>query len=521
MKSCTLFVLILLTSKIAFNQNITFLKETNDTSSVGFNLQQYSHCINMQDEIFFCAQYGATLDQIAFISKFSPNGDHLWTNRYTNPNAGDFKIITTAPTNDGGLIVSTEGYNVYRRFIFKIDSQGEFVWIKDIGTNGYNSPNEMLVDSQNNTYVTGSGCSAGSIFVFKLNPDGNLLWYRWYYNGVGGHGTTLLELSPNEILVTGRVGYMELAYFTIDQLGNPLDDRKYNIPGCDWLVLSDTKKLPNGEIIISAEYSNTSTAMRMAIIGKIDQDFNLQLFKINVDDIPMNGYSGGDLAIDSDGNIIQCTAFNMSIGDYYYRTLLTKYDPNLNIISTKLVWAESHPIPSMTQNSSGNIDIIGKPPIPWVWRGFHWQRTNKDFYGICNDSTVSLSTEPININTTDDIISNPSTITLIDSVLEKTPYTYAMNTICSDTFYLNTEEVTPNQDIVIYPNPTLNELTIEPMDNRIFSVKIYDTNGDVVHTLTNQSGISQCNINHLPNGLYFVHVDFVDGTFKTKKIIKH
>jgi hypothetical protein len=84
--------------------------------------------------------------------------------------------------------------------------------------------------------------------------------------------------------------------------------------------------------------------------------------------------------------------------------------------------------------------------------------------------------------------------------------------------WLGTSELAnDNSSIVIYPNPTKNELHIQNKGINVELIEIRDINGKVVMSLTSLENIS---VENLEAGLYFVQVKFDKGIIVQQKIIK-
>ncbi len=88
-----------------------------------------------------------------------------------------------------------------------------------------------------------------------------------------------------------------------------------------------------------------------------------------------------------------------------------------------------------------------------------------------------------------------------------------------------TEEVLSNQDfnessIVVYPNPTEDQLTIASPLSQITEVSIYDVRGRVIQTIeVNNQNNYQINTQTLDSSMYFVKITTQNGSI-TKRIIK-
>lgn len=87
--------------------------------------------------------------------------------------------------------------------------------------------------------------------------------------------------------------------------------------------------------------------------------------------------------------------------------------------------------------------------------------------------------------------------------------------IANGTLATNEISNTKTTDISIYPNPSKGEVNIKT-DKKIKSASVIDLSGKILRT--NDSG--NTDISSLPKGDYLLKVDFTDGTFTTKKLIK-
>jgi hypothetical protein len=84
--------------------------------------------------------------------------------------------------------------------------------------------------------------------------------------------------------------------------------------------------------------------------------------------------------------------------------------------------------------------------------------------------------------------------------------------------WLGTSELAnDNSSIVIYPNPTKNELHIQNNGLNVELIEIRDINGNLLMSLTSLENIS---VENLEAGLYFVLVKFDKGIIVQQKIIK-
>ncbi|SKC72305.1 T9SS type B sorting domain-containing protein [Ohtaekwangia koreensis] len=114
--------------------------------------------------------------------------------------------------------------------LIKYNPEGNILWIKQIGGDGWDSGSDMAIDSDNNVLITGvfSKGSAfldptldpnnGSAFIAKLNLAGDLIWVRQYGNqNSAGHAITSDRF--NNIIVGGFVDMDNLLVAAYDSNG--------------------------------------------------------------------------------------------------------------------------------------------------------------------------------------------------------------------------------------------------------------------------------------------------------------
>lgn len=148
---------------------------------------------------------GAGLDD-AFVAKFGPSGDHIWSHGFGDGTTQrGFDVATDASGNviatgyfqgsvdfGGGLLASAGGKDIY---VAKYDANGSHLWSQQFGDAVDQSGQGVVCDASGNVIVTGLFESAvdfgggpltngGDVdaFAVKFGPNGDHLWS----NGFGG-----------------------------------------------------------------------------------------------------------------------------------------------------------------------------------------------------------------------------------------------------------------------------------------------------------------------------------------------
>jgi len=172
-----------------------------------------------------------------FVSKLDSNGNFVWAKSmggtdydYSSDIALDQSgnvytvggyYSTTAdfdPSAGTANLISAGGYDI---FVSKLDSNGNFVWVKGMGGLGADYSSGVSFDTNDNVYLTGSYTStadfdpgastvnltsAGNydIFVSKLDNSGNLLWAKSMGGASEDYANDIAVDSSGKVYTTGR-----------------------------------------------------------------------------------------------------------------------------------------------------------------------------------------------------------------------------------------------------------------------------------------------------------------------------
>lgn len=143
---------------------------------------------------------------------------------------GYFKSDTLTTTTDTLYNASSNNSEL---FVAKYNAAGTLQWIRKIGSAGNEIGYGICTDADGDSYVTGyfssdtlfisgdtvykNGLGMSDMLLFKMDTDGNLLWYRAY----GGSGKDIgksVRLGPNGDLYVA--GYFDSDTLVIDGLGS-------------------------------------------------------------------------------------------------------------------------------------------------------------------------------------------------------------------------------------------------------------------------------------------------------------
>lgn len=171
-----------------------------------------------------------------FVLKLDQDGNFIWAKQMGGTDYDEgFSIAIDALGNvlvvglfsgtadfdpSEGTAYLTEIGTVYDMFILKLDGDGNFIWVKQIGGIGGEVPTSLDTDSNGNVYTTGkfyytadfnpsseivnlTSLGSSDIFILKLDGDGDFLWVK-QMGGVGiDDGNSITIDQEGSIYSTG------------------------------------------------------------------------------------------------------------------------------------------------------------------------------------------------------------------------------------------------------------------------------------------------------------------------------
>lgn len=180
-------------------------------------------------------------DNDMFLAKYDLNGNILWA-----VSGGGFyneKALGVAADNNGNVYIcgyftdtaTYSGTTIYGNgqrdiCIVKYDADGNFIWIRNAGSNGRDEAKAIKCDASGNIYITGmysDGAVFGSsvlsappgyfnIFIAKYTTDGSLAWVKTAGGNYDDVAWSITMDNSNKIYITGE--FNASAYFDDFQL---------------------------------------------------------------------------------------------------------------------------------------------------------------------------------------------------------------------------------------------------------------------------------------------------------------
>lgn len=475
----------------------------------------------------------------AFIQKLDANGNFLWARMLGGQNddqglavavdaegnvyfAGDFQNQATYTTQSGTQTLTS--YGGYDGFLQKLDSDGNLIWIKQIGSNSTDGIASVKMDEQGNICLTGRfrntlsfesetetvsitavGNQSVDVYVLKLDSEGNFIWVK----RLGGESndepqSMTIDIEGN-IYLCGKFFYQTVLdseggagnfvsngsfdcfIVKLDYTGEFIWAKQIGGIENDWI--NDIAADAQGSIYATGRfkevidfdpgtgtYELTSNNFYNAFILKLTSGGEFEWVK----SLTANAYSNGTSLAMSDNEEVYLTGSFGGTTDFDFG----EATHNLTAIGSSDLFL---------MKMSNDADLI------WVDQ-------------VGTTSYVAYGAD-VKVDTEDNVYTTGSFGGTVDFAFGTASYP-ATSSGNRDVFVLklgggtiNVSEFATHLIASLYPNPTNSTLNIQSNET-VQLVSIYNLMGELVQIETRNS----FSIEHLPTGVYMVHVTTQNGT---------
>ena len=402
-----------------FNYSIASIQQTSDGGFVG-------------------AGNAATIDATqggVWVFKLDSSGHVQWQKEYFGNNPSDSaKSVQSTP--DGGYIVaghtSSFGNGQAKAWILKLDSVGNVQWQKIYGGTGGEEAKSILPTSDGGYVVAGGtssfGAGNGDVWIFKLDSNGNFIWQKTYGSAEKGEAADVIRQTSDGGYIVAGDSATTFSLSSITSLNHLITESgpdgvlvlKLNANGnVQWQkvyggaisITNDIQQTTDGGYIVAGYTFSYGQGSSDAWILKLNSSGEIQWQKTY-------GTKGSDsansIALTSDGGYLIAGSINWSsLSDFGHVSpvqgqgaWVCKIDQNGTI-----QWQKSYGFPAdmanaIQQTSDGDYVVAGS--YGWVFK----IDSNGNIPGCSLVSTSNAVTADTNVNAyiTDLIIQNSSAI---------------------------------------------------------------------------------------------------------------
>ena len=498
-----------------------------------------------------------------FIQKLDSNGNFKWVNTSADPNINSGSFISN-DQNGGiyhiGLFSDTvdfdPGPNVYNLmtqtscfFIQKLDSSGNFIWVKSFSGGYHTQPTSLHVTASMDLYITGY---LKDSINFDIRNSTNTLYSKGQEDGYFVKMTPCTPDYTTDTLIVCDSFYWAVTGTTFYNSGS-YQGVTYNSTGCDStinLYLTVINSTTATQVVQSCDsfiwVANGQTYYQGGIyfdtITNLAGCDSIRILNLNISNTVFKSFS-----------VNSCDSFVwVQKGQTYYASGIY-YDTLISSDNCDSIVSITLTINSTSYSNTTNVECDS----------FYWDADSITYY-ISGNYTSVLS----NTNGCDSIIQLALTIISInDSVAQNSVSLFSMENganyqwlDCSNNNYpINNainQSFTPDSNglyaveiskatcidtsncylisgigfdniesdyyaVVVYPNPTFGKVFIQShLPQRDIHIRVRNLLGEIIM----ESNIkSKDEINfyiHQPKGVYFVDLLFRNGDIRTFKLIK-
>lgn len=493
----------------------------------------------------------ATGINVVFISKLDPYGNFVWANKIGNGNDCDIKFITTDAIGNiyftgsySGSVDFDPGSGVFllstnattHAFVCKLNSNGNFIWAKDLTSTNTCTGKGITVDANFNIHTVGDfngwvdfdpsaavyyvNAINTEMFISKMDSAGNFIWAKaTQASNVGTNGNAIAVDAAQNVYTTGSFS------------GSVDFDPNNGLNTAVSVNMGDIflhKLNSNGDFLWVKTMGGTQVDLGKAI--KLDNNSNIYITgnftssAVDFDPGPNSYFLGGQgspnifiCRYDANGNLIWGRTMQ-SNGGMDISGVDIEVDNNLNVYTTGYFSSCGDFDPSIggiatmcptgiKDNFISKLDSLGN----YVWA--------KRIGGSGDALATSLELNDMNdvyvvgyFNQACDVDPGINTLNYI------TLGSNDIHIVKLGTNPTNNIEPRTAKPFVVYPNPSNGnfEIILDRELENLLELTIYDPYGRVVQTSNDFPSGKELfvNISSQPNGLYLLVLKNEKGLFK-------
>ncbi|MCH8330589.1 MAG: T9SS type A sorting domain-containing protein, partial [Bacteroidetes bacterium] len=458
----------------------------------------------------------------AYLIKMDGDGDTLWTKTYGGTGADYFRDVRE--TADSGLILvgytTSYGPGGDDIFLIRTDSMGVEIWSRSYGTSGAEIGNAVEQTIDGGFIITGStnGMGAGNfdVYLLKTNSSGTLEWSRAFGGTDVESAASVKQLSTGGYIIGGTTrsfgaGNQDAYLIETNSSGDTVWTRTYGTSSFD-----QTRSI---EITADGGFLAAGASNGLGAGG-------YDIYMVNSDD---DGATGGCNQSNSATQVATSGTVQSTASPTISSTTAGVSTPSGISIGTSTVVTQVCalilPIELVSFGGYNDQNVI---VLDWTTLN----EMNNDHF-VIQRSSDALTFEDLAIIDGAGTINVQMNYGYVDNSPNSGVNYYRLKQVdlsgvakVSEMISITANIKEANIKIVIYPNPTseyifLDFQNIERSEDRL--IQVFNTHGkEVLQTLIpghQMLHTLKINLDHLANGVYFIHVRG-NGQHSINKVIK-
>jgi len=465
------------------------------------------------------------------ITKWDSAFTELWSLEFDSPDlrwssagSGIFE------SNNGSIYCSTYIMDSDEFVVFKISTSGSIIWQKTYGVDGalLNAWAFQKAAQGDDGFVFGTGACSSSNAIVKCDENGNIEWQQKYYHNAASATMTCWGIinDGDNYIISSKFNGNSVLNFRIDNQGGLLDYSAYantnNSMSCKGSIAYGS-----GYLI----YGDYNSSIHSGWVAYFDSTHNLT---------GCNDFSFVDSIFNFNGISVDENGQNILINGAMFEELITpgtvdtylfiaSISQNGNINWQHKAEGASNPYPT---NPNFHEDISFADIVAWsdkiasVGNSFGQSMVvsimDDDGTGLCDPLETNLVvSHPV--LTLQSGICNVYSSNIFDSISNYTYTTYIdynRTYYCGDTTLAINKYNNNQTELILYPNPFSNHLTIEMPSNKTYVLNVYDMLGNRVYLEEEVKENILLERGALVGGVYMVELKSGHDTYRKKVIVR-
>jgi len=358
-------------------------------------------------------------DKNIYLIKTDYTGNMEWSKTFGGSDWDFGKSVIQS--QDKGYVIagytSSYGAGDYDMYLLKLDSNGILSWSKTYGGTISETVHSHNQTSDGGYIITGSTNSYGAglkdVYLIKTDIDGNLMWSKTFGNSNSNIGYHVEQTTDGGYIISGRTADTtgwDVYLIKTDANGTLQWSKNIIGPGNEEGFY--VKQTTDGSYIILGYTIGVGTGYYDVYLIKTDTSGNVQWTKTYGSTDSSYGEFGYSIQQTFDNGYIICGYVQTNFSGPIY-VLLIKIDEFGNIQWNKIFGNGDELGYSVQETSDGGYIVAGKSfnLAGGNWSAYLIKTTNNGFNGCYEDSLELVTTSPIWIVNSGEIIDSGAIVT--------------------------------------------------------------------------------------------------------------